>query len=126
MAIKKAFWTPKAEESFDLIIEFIEYKWTDKEVKNFVTKVVKKRDALPFKVPKNISLVIVDAETGLHPTENTKNVIYESFKADKMLAQESVINNIPTCVSMASSTTLERMYEYSEGHSKYTGSSGRK
>ena len=54
--------------------------------KNFVTKVVKKRDALPFKVPKNISLVIVDAETGLHPTENTKNVIYESFKADKMLA----------------------------------------
>ncbi len=54
--------------------------------KNFVTKVVKKRDALPFKVPKNISLVIVDPETGLHPTENTKNVIYESFKADKMLA----------------------------------------
>ncbi len=38
-------------------------------------------------------------------------------KADKMLAQESAINNIPTCVSMASSTTLERMYEYSEGHS---------
>ena len=29
--------------------------------KRFVKKVVKKKDALPFKVPKNISLVIVDA-----------------------------------------------------------------
>ena len=38
-------------------------------------------------------------------------------EADKMFAKESVYNNIPTCVSMASSTTLENMYEYSEGHS---------
>ena len=38
-------------------------------------------------------------------------------EADKMFAKESVHNNIPTCVSMASSTTLENMYEYSEGHS---------
>jgi len=37
--------------------------------------------------------------------------------ADKMFAKESVHNNIPTCVSMASSTTLENMYEYSEGRS---------
>ena len=38
-------------------------------------------------------------------------------EADKMFAKESVYNNIPTCVSMASSTTLENMYEYSEGRS---------
>ena len=38
-------------------------------------------------------------------------------EADKMFARESAYNNIPTCVSMASSTTLENMYEYSEGHS---------
>ena len=38
-------------------------------------------------------------------------------EADKMFAKESVYNNIPTCVSMASSTTLENMYQYSEGHS---------
>ena len=38
-------------------------------------------------------------------------------EADKMFAKESAHNNIPTCVSMASSTTLEKMYEYSEGHS---------
>jgi len=34
-----------------------------------------------------------------------------------MLAAESARNNIPTCVSMASTTTLEKMYELSEGHS---------
>ena len=37
--------------------------------------------------------------------------------ADKMLAKESVINNVPTCVSMASSTSLEKMYELSKGNS---------
>tara|TARA_B100000427_G_scaffold132897_1_gene110614 strand:- start:457 stop:1617 length:1161 start_codon:yes stop_codon:yes gene_type:complete len=37
--------------------------------------------------------------------------------ADKMLANESVYNNIPFCVSMASTTSLENMYELSEGHS---------
>ncbi len=48
--------------------------------KNFLKNVVKKKDALPFKVPKNINLVMVDAETGLLPNSKTKNVIYESFK----------------------------------------------
>ena len=48
--------------------------------KKFVEKVVKKKDALPFKIPKNINLVMVDAETGLQPNNNTKKVIYESFK----------------------------------------------
>ena len=38
-------------------------------------------------------------------------------EADKMIANESAYNNIPTCVSMASSTTLEDMFTFSEGHS---------
>ena len=50
--------------------------------KKFVEKVVKKKDARPFKVPKNINLVMVDSETGLQPNANTKNVIYESFKPE--------------------------------------------
>ena len=33
--------------------------------------------------------------------------------ADVMLAQESVNNNVPICVSMASSTSLEKMYDLS-------------
>ena len=35
--------------------------------------------------------------------------------ADSMLAKESFNNNIPTCVSMASSTSLENMFEISKG-----------
>jgi len=50
--------------------------------KKFVKNVVKKKEALPFKVPKNINLVIVDAETGLKPNNNTKKTIYESFKPE--------------------------------------------
>jgi len=37
--------------------------------------------------------------------------------ADRMLANESIINNIPACVSMASTTSLEKMYEFTEGRS---------
>ena len=48
--------------------------------KKFVKKIIKKKDALPFKVPKNISLVMVDVESGLRPNANTKKIIYESFK----------------------------------------------
>tara|TARA_Y100000590_G_scaffold217931_1_gene246870 strand:+ start:3329 stop:5755 length:2427 start_codon:yes stop_codon:yes gene_type:complete len=50
--------------------------------KKFVKSVVQKDDALPFKVPKNINLVIVDVETGLPPNSDTKKVIYESFKSE--------------------------------------------
>ena len=49
--------------------------------KNFIKNVVKKKEALPFKIPKDINLVIVDAETGLRPNINTKKIIYESFKS---------------------------------------------
>ena len=48
--------------------------------KTFVENVVKKKDARPFKIPKNINLVLVDAETGTKADINTKKVIYESFK----------------------------------------------
>jgi len=48
--------------------------------KKFVENVVKKKDALPFKVPGNINLVMVDEETGQQPNAETKRIIYESFK----------------------------------------------
>ena len=62
--------------------------------KKFVKYVVKKKDAFPFKVPKNINLVMVDAETGLQPDNNTKKVIYESFKSEDnfTLALEKISN----------------------------------
>ena len=49
--------------------------------KKFIKSVVKKKEALPFKIPKDINLVMVDAETGLRPNINTKKIIYESFKS---------------------------------------------
>jgi len=63
--------------------------------KKFVKNVVKKRDARPFKIPKNIKLVIVDAETGLQPNNKTKNTIYESFKPEDIFIVdiESLSNN---------------------------------
>jgi len=54
--------------------------------KKFVRNVVKKREALPFKVPKNINLVMVDVETGLQPNVNTKKIIYEAFKLKDNIA----------------------------------------
>jgi len=50
--------------------------------KKFIKKAVKKKEALPFKVPKNITLALVDAESGLQPNDSTKKIIYESFKTE--------------------------------------------
>ena len=56
--------------------------------KKFVKSVVKKKDAHPFKIPKNINLMLVDATTGLPTNNNTKNVIYESFKPEDYFVAE--------------------------------------
>ncbi len=53
--------------------------------KTFVKRVIKKKEALPFRIPKSINLVMVDADTGLLPNLNTKKIIYESFKSEDNL-----------------------------------------
>ena len=50
--------------------------------KKFIKNVVKKKEALPFKIPKSINLVMVDVETGLPPSKDSKKIIYESFKPE--------------------------------------------
>jgi penicillin-binding protein 1A len=62
--------------------------------KKFVENVVKKNESPPFKVPKDIHLVLVDAETGLKPNLNTKKTIYESFKSSDlfMVELEKILN----------------------------------
>ncbi len=60
--------------------------------KKFIKRVVKKKDALPFKVPKNINLVQVDADTGKLPNLNTKITIYESFKENNNILE--VLENL--------------------------------
>ena len=49
--------------------------------KKFIENAVKKKDALPFKIPESINLVMIDVETGLQPDSSTKKIIYESFKS---------------------------------------------
>ena len=60
--------------------------------KKFIKKVIKKKDALPFRIPKNINLVQVDLETGKLPNANTKVRIYESFKENDNFA--AVLENL--------------------------------
>ena len=60
--------------------------------KKFIKKVIKKKDALPFRIPKNINLVQVDVETGKLPNANTRVRIYESFKENDNLA--TVLENL--------------------------------
>ena len=65
--------------------------------KQFVQSVVKKQEALPFRIPKNINFVMVDADTGQPPKNNSKNIIYESFKPeDKYLAGLEMLTNKDT------------------------------
>ncbi len=65
--------------------------------KKFVENVVKKKEALPFKVPNNINLVVVDAETGLQPNATTKKIIYESYKSnDNFMLDLQKLTNIDT------------------------------
>ena len=65
--------------------------------KSFVKKVVKKKEANPFRVPKNINFVRVDVETGLPPKLDAKNIIYESFKPeDKYLTELEKLSNKDT------------------------------
>lgn len=34
----KITWSPQGEKTFDTIIEYLENKWTQREVKNFIKK----------------------------------------------------------------------------------------
>ena len=47
----------------------------------FVKKAVKKSDARPFKVPEDITLMVVDPTTGIKAKFSSKNTIIESYKS---------------------------------------------
>ena len=48
---------------------------------DFVKKAVKKSEARPFKVPENITLMVVDPATGEKAKFTSKNTIIESYKS---------------------------------------------
>ena len=60
--------------------------------KEFVKKAVKKKDARPFKVADNITMMVVDAKTGKKASFGTKKTIIEVYKKDK-IEQKNVSNS---------------------------------
>ena len=53
--------------------------------KEFIKKAVKKSEARPFKVPKKITLMVVDPSTGEKAKFDTKNTIIEAYKSKNVL-----------------------------------------
>ncbi|MBD1148291.1 penicillin-binding protein 1A [Pelagibacterales bacterium SAG-MED30] len=53
--------------------------------KEFVKKAVKKSDSRPFKVPQNITLMVIDPNTGEKAKFTSKNTIIESYKSENVL-----------------------------------------
>ena len=64
--------------------------------KDFIKKAIKKKDARPFKVADNITMMVVDRLTGQKANFNSKETLVEAFKKDKInikLNQNLDINN---------------------------------
>ena len=53
--------------------------------REFVKKAVKKSDSRPFKVPQNITLMVIDPNTGEKAKFTSKNTIIESYKSENVL-----------------------------------------
>ena len=62
--------------------------------KTFVKKAIKKSDARPFKVTKNIVMRVVDPLTGKKPIHSSKKTIVEVFKKNNILISDSENANI--------------------------------
>ena len=53
--------------------------------REFIEKSVKKSEARPFKVPENMTLMVVDPLTGEKAKFNSKNTIIEAYKSKNVL-----------------------------------------
>ena len=53
--------------------------------KEFVKKAIKKSDARPFKVPKEMTLMVIDPLTGEKAKFNSKNTIIEAYKSKNVM-----------------------------------------
>ena len=52
--------------------------------KSFISKAVKKENTRPFKIPENITLMVIDSETGQKVSFTSKKTLIESFKSQKI------------------------------------------
>jgi len=54
--------------------------------KDFVEKAIKKSEARPFKIPKKMTLMVIDPLTGEKAKFNSKNTIIEAYKSKNVLS----------------------------------------
>ena len=62
--------------------------------KDFVKKAIKKKDARPFKVPSDISMVVIEYVTGKKANFGSKETIIEVFKKEKIDNDSLLFGNI--------------------------------
>ena len=62
--------------------------------KNFVKKAIKKKDAKPFKVAPNITMIVIEPFTGKKASFGSKETIIEVFKKEKMNNEINSFGNI--------------------------------
>ena len=66
--------------------------------KNFVINAITKKEAIPFKIPKGITMTVINPVTGKKSDVKSKNTIYESFK-EKNIGEFSNKNYYNTYIS---------------------------
>ena len=62
--------------------------------KDFVKKAIKKKDARPFKVPQDISMMVIEPITGNKAEFGSKQTIIEAFKKEKISNELNVFEGI--------------------------------
>ena len=62
--------------------------------KDFVKKAIKKKDARPFKVPPEISMMVIESQSGKKAKFGSKETIIEAFKKEKIDNGSLSIENI--------------------------------
>ncbi len=62
--------------------------------KNFIKSALKKENTRPFKVPENITMMVVDSKTGKKVNFASKKTLIESFKSNKVLEKTNISKKI--------------------------------
>ncbi len=62
--------------------------------KSFIKSALKKENTRPFKVPENITMMVVDSKTGKKVSFASKKTLIESFKTDKDLEKTNISKKI--------------------------------
>ena len=62
--------------------------------KSFIKSALKKENTRPFKVPENITMMVVDSKTGEKVSFDSKKTLIESFKSNKVLEKTNISKKI--------------------------------